>query len=374
MKFLFLFFSLSICCRFSAASEISLYERALENLENERRFYIENYHESKLKKLEKQNYSKIKYSRKIKTILSGINEAERIVKLKMHRIPLNREIGNKKIIFIDPGHGGKEKGANFKKAVIIDGIEKELTENEINFEISLMVKKKLEQKGYIVILSRDSVDDGPSLSARSALCRAIKPDISVSLHLNSSVYAFPIMNRPDTAMPELNYTRVFVWAPSAIDLFIPFYFSIYEKMKAEDTRGKSIRLAGFIAQNLKTHLNLDFYLSTNDETKLETVKKLRQTLVPEKKEEISYEKYPTGLLEKYNNISKELQDDIIDYTGITGQDLHMVREIPAVPSVLVESVFLSCPYEQHKLVFKNRKQQIALSVVEGIEQYFKNVK
>ncbi len=374
MRVVFIFVSILIFAINSFAGETQIYRKALENLAKEKKYYIETYPESKIKKLEKNNYSKIKYSKRIKSILKGINDAEKILYRKLRNTRKNKSLENSIVVFLDPGHGGIDKGANFKSDIVVGGNKKELTEKEINFAISKMIKRKLERKGYIVILSRDTVNEGPSLYARSALCRAIEPDIAVSIHLNSSEYAIPLMNRVETAMPEMNFTKVFVWLPSKIDLFIPFYYTNVKKMETNGTRKKSIYLADSIAKELKSYLNLDYDISEEERLRLVKVIELRESIYPTKKEVIHLEKYPPVLLEKYTEISTEYENDIKDYPGIAGKDLHMVREIPAVPSVLVESVFLSCPYEQYKLVFKKRKNKIADAVAHGIENYFKEKK
>ena len=57
---------------------------------------------------------------------------------------------NKKIILIDPGHGGFDGGAKSKAGTI---------EKDINLQISLRLKENLEEQGYIVFLTRESDED-----------------------------------------------------------------------------------------------------------------------------------------------------------------------------------------------------------------------
>ncbi len=52
---------------------------------------------------------------------------------------------NKKIIFIDPGHGGVDKGA------CVNGVK----ESDLNLEISFHLKEIFESNGYDVLLTRD---------------------------------------------------------------------------------------------------------------------------------------------------------------------------------------------------------------------------
>lgn len=109
------------------------------------------------------------------------------------------EIENKeketKIIVVDPGHGGKDPGM-----VGVDGLE----EKGINLEISLILKKVLEERGYHVILTREtdaglydeSADNkkAQDLQRRIALIDETEPLLTVSIHQNS--YQDPSVRGP----------------------------------------------------------------------------------------------------------------------------------------------------------------------------------
>lgn len=63
----------------------------------------------------------------------------------------NEKVTNeKKIILIDPGHGGMDSGAVGKDGTL---------EKEINLDISKMLKEKLKKEGYEVIMTREE-DEG----------------------------------------------------------------------------------------------------------------------------------------------------------------------------------------------------------------------
>ena len=85
-----------------------------------------------------------------------------------------------RVIVLDPGHGGEDPG----KVGVNDALEK-----DINLQIALRVKKKLEEKGFAVVLTRegDSVPDGKreDMNARVKLINETKPAIAVSIHQNS---------------------------------------------------------------------------------------------------------------------------------------------------------------------------------------------
>lgn len=94
--------------------------------------------------------------------------------------------GERKVVIVDPGHGGKDPGKI--------GVNKE-QEKDINLEISLMVKEKLEAEGITVLMTRDEdkglYDENASnkkvqdLQRRVELIHREQPDCVISIHQNS---------------------------------------------------------------------------------------------------------------------------------------------------------------------------------------------
>jgi len=90
-----------------------------------------------------------------------------------------------KVIYIDPGHGGKDPGA------IAGNIE----EADINLEISFKLQELLEKNGAIVYMTRygdyDLSANNTSLRKRSDLSRRVNiinesnADMYISIHLNA---------------------------------------------------------------------------------------------------------------------------------------------------------------------------------------------
>ncbi len=102
---------------------------------------------------------------------------------------VSAELGKQKnteTIMVDPGHGGKDPGM-----VGVGGLE----EKGINLEISLILRDVLEERGWNVLLTRES-DKGlydetadnkkaQDLQRRIALIDEKKPVLTVSIHQNS---------------------------------------------------------------------------------------------------------------------------------------------------------------------------------------------
>lgn len=92
--------------------------------------------------------------------------------------------GNKKIIVLDPGHGGKDPGAITK-----DGTY----ESVLVWQYTLKAKKLLEKSGYIVYLTRDEKSSCMSykkiydeLDCRATFAEKVKGDIFISIHADSN--------------------------------------------------------------------------------------------------------------------------------------------------------------------------------------------
>ncbi|MDO3408225.1 N-acetylmuramoyl-L-alanine amidase family protein [Saccharibacillus sp. CPCC 101409] len=102
----------------------------------------------------------------------------------------------KKIVVIDPGHGGKATGAIYKG----DGLT--LQEKDVNLQMALKVEQLLKQvNGLDVVLTR-SDDTDVSLQGRVDIAENLNADIMVSIHANS----MPVGSKA-TSGTETLYTK-----------------------------------------------------------------------------------------------------------------------------------------------------------------------
>ena len=112
-------------------------------------------------------------------------------------------MSGEKTIVVDAGHGGNDPG------MVADGLE----EKKINLSISMKLKEMLEEKGFKVVLTRET-DEGlydenannkkaQDLQRRIALISEVNPLLTVSIHQNS--YHDPSVSGP----------QVFYYADSA---------------------------------------------------------------------------------------------------------------------------------------------------------------
>ena len=87
---------------------------------------------------------------------------------------ITRKFGEK-VVVIDPGHGGTDYGA----------IRAGISEKDIKLDVSKRVASILRSNGYKVHLTLNE-DKYVSLQGRVDIAEEVKPDIFVSIHVNSS--------------------------------------------------------------------------------------------------------------------------------------------------------------------------------------------
>ena len=100
-------------------------------------------------------------------------------------------------VFIDPGHGGDDSGA--------PGLGSK-NEDDLNLEVAMKVKKKLEAKNIDVKMSRES-DEFIKLGERANMANQYGADVFVSIHQNSvdnaeSVHGIETYYHPNKSMYE----------------------------------------------------------------------------------------------------------------------------------------------------------------------------
>ena len=108
-----------------------------------------------------------------------------------------------KVIVLDPGHGGSDPGM-----IGVDGLE----EKGVNLSVALLLREKLEKKGFTILMTREK-DQGlydetaqnkkaQDMQRRIALIDETAPVLTVSIHQNSY---------PD---PEVKGPQVFYYETS----------------------------------------------------------------------------------------------------------------------------------------------------------------
>lgn len=108
-------------------------------------------------------------NRPYRLVVDVLRQKETIV------VPVSEIPQVKKLIAIDPGHGGSDPGA-----IGVNGIQ----EKDVVLAISLELGKLLSQNGFEVAFTRTK-DETVSLAQRVKIIDALKPNLAVSVHCNS---------------------------------------------------------------------------------------------------------------------------------------------------------------------------------------------
>ncbi|MBP7088489.1 MAG: N-acetylmuramoyl-L-alanine amidase [Candidatus Omnitrophica bacterium] len=209
-----------------------------------------------------------------------------------------------KTIIIDPGHGGKDPGA-----ISRDG----LMEKTVNLAISRYLKQELEKYGFKVILTR-SKDTFISLKGRVDIAKQNNADLFISIHANS--------NRSR----QINGAEIYYLTPSRLD-----------------SHERAIRLAATesfqgrrIPQEVKTIL-WDLLITKNYSTSVEFADTLYYT---------------------FNNLGFKIASP--------KKAPFYVLRFAYVPSILVETGYLSNYYEAKTLRKSYYQKQIAHAITLGV--------
>jgi N-acetylmuramoyl-L-alanine amidase/murein DD-endopeptidase MepM/ murein hydrolase activator NlpD len=100
----------------------------------------------------------------------------------------NLGASGKRVVVIDPGHGGGNDSSHDSGAIGYNGV----SEKEANWLLALDIKKKLEAKGYEVVFTKDKMDveevtrdnrgAAPMAERRTTVAGAEKADLFLSIH------------------------------------------------------------------------------------------------------------------------------------------------------------------------------------------------
>ena len=223
-------------------------------------------------------------------------------------------------VVLDPGHGGEDPGAIGRAGTY---------EKKITLQIARALKKEIDaQKNMRAVLTRDA-DFFVGLGKRVEKARRINADLFVSIHADA------------WKKPNVRGSSVFVLSE----------------------KGASSTMANILAQNenasdLMGGINKSGGIQ--DKFLARTLLDLSQTAT--QNHSLKLGKY---LLTEIKNVNT-LHRKSVERAGFA------VLKAPDIPSVLVETAFISNPLEEKRLKTSAFQKQIAKALLKGIEKYFKN--
>lgn len=219
-------------------------------------------------------------------------------------------------IAIDPGHGGEDPGAIGRGGS---------REKDVVLAIAKRLKAKIEQHPNMrVMLTRDS-DYFVPLNVRVQKARAVQADLFMSVHADAFVNS------------SARGSSVFILSEKGASSTAARWLA--DKENAADLIG---------GVNIKTHdkqlasvlLDLSTTAQINDSLKLGKV-----------------------VLSEISGINR-LHKGSVEQAGFA------VLKAPDIPSILIETAFISNPEEEAKLTDNAYQDQLADAVMKGIKKYF----
>ena len=228
-----------------------------------------------------------------------------------------RVVNKKKVVVLDPGHGGKDPGAIGYSGVY---------EKNITLAMAKELKTILEKEGYKVYLTR-STDIFIPLRDRVKIARKHNADLFMSIHADSAV------NRSAKGL------SVYTLSETASDK---------EAEALAERENKVDVVAG---------LNL-----------LEHSKEVSDILINLAQRETMNRssEFATFMVQEMRK-SVQLKDNTHRFAGFA------VLKAPDVPSVLLEMGYLSNRTEEKLLKQKSYRQKLAVSTSKAVETYFDNM-
>lgn len=247
----------------------------------------------------------------------NINE-ESSIELSQRDLLQNKK---KVVVVIDPGHGGEDPGAIGKTG---------LKEKNIVLNIARLVKKKLSDKGYKVYMTRNE-DIFIPLNVRVAKSRKLKGDVFVSIHTD----AFPNSDVRGSGIFALSYKG----ATSSAAKYLA------------NTQNSSDLIGGVI----------DGAKKTTDSAIYNTILDLTQTATINSS--LLLGKIMLSELNKVNKLHKNYVDQA---------NFHVLTA-PDIPSILIETAFISNMVEEKLLSTIQFREKVATAISNGLVLYINKV-
>ena len=228
----------------------------------------------------------------------------------------NRGGGRRPVVMIDPGHGGEDPGAIGPSG---------LKEKNVVLSIAREAKKRLEGIGYTVYMTRNE-DIFIPLGVRVAKARARNADVFVSIHAD----AFTSPSARGTGVYMLN------------------------------TKGATSSAAKFLAQTQNNADAIGGVAKSGNRSVDNAILDMTQTATMRDSRKLGHSVLTE--LGKLNQLHK----------GRVDEANFAVLRAPDIPSILVETAFLSNPTEERLLGSDSFRRQCADAIATGIQKYVNN--
>ncbi len=242
-----------------------------------------------------------------------------IITTKYYQAPPPPKAKRELVIAIDAGHGGKDPGATGW-----NGSQEKKVVLAIAKELERLVAK---EAGMRPVMIRDG-DYFVKLHQRLELARQFKADLFVSIHADAY---------PDN--PEVQGSSVFMLSQEGVS-------SEAAKWLAE--KENAVDVIGGVNLHDKDNLLAEVLLNLSQAGTLKASANLGESVL---KHLSKVGKVHSSRLQRANFV---------------------VLRSPDIPSILVETAFLSNPLEERKINTRSYRRRIATAILLGIREYFAN--
>ncbi len=251
-----------------------------------------------------------------------ISKTTRTQKIPVIKEPVNvitapTDKKGKVLVMIDPGHGGEDPGAISKTG---------LKEKDVVLDIGMRLKKLIDDSSTMKARMTRNQDIFIPLGTRVAIARRAKADIFISIHADS-------------------FTSATVSGSSVFMLSDKGASSAFAKLMAQNQNAADL-IGGMSFQ-------------TNDQTVSKILLDMTQGMTMRNSAKLGQ-----IVLSKMGQINK-LHSGKVEEAGFA------VLKAPDIPSILVESAFLSNKVEAEKLSTSAFRQEVAEQIFAGLELYIK---
>ncbi|WP_340614104.1 N-acetylmuramoyl-L-alanine amidase AmiC [Xenorhabdus thailandensis] len=221
------------------------------------------------------------------------------------------------VIMLDPGHGGEDSGAIGKYKT---------REKDVVLQIARRLRALIKREPGMKVYMTRNEDVFIPLTVRVAKARKMRADLFVSIHAD----AFTSRSARGSSVFALS------------------------------TKGATSNTARFLAQTQNEADLIGGVSKSGDKYLDHTMLDLVQTATIN-----DSLKFGNEVLKRMGKINK-LHKNSVDQAGFA------VLKAPDIPSILVETAFISNLEEERKLKTAKFQQQVAESIFAGIKAYFKN--
>lgn len=269
---------------------------------------------SRLETIRPQQGKKDNLGEEIAKILSSENNRTQISSRTIPLpIPVHKKNVHNVVVMLDPGHGGEDPGAHGPMGT---------KEKDVVLEIARKTREKLRKEGFQVYMTRDE-DVFIPLRVRVAKARKMKADVFVSIHADAFT------------SPEAHGTGVY----------------------ALSQKGASSAAASFLARTQNASDTIGGVKKVGDKNVDTALFDLTQTATVNRSLKLG--DLVLGALSKVNKLHKVRPE----------QANFAVLKAPDIPSVLVESAFISNPGEEKLLCQSAFKDKIAKAITSGVLEF-----